>query len=57
MIKVVTNLHEYYRDIANSSLKSSGELLFGAYKENGVYITQVAIQIKGKGVWHEQSWF
>lgn len=40
-------------DFSNSSLKSSGELLFGASKETGVYISQGTIQLKGKNVWHE----
>lgn len=40
-------------DFGGSSLKSTGEMLFGVAKELGVYISQSTIQVKGKNVWHE----
>lgn len=39
-------------DFADATLRSSGEMLFGADKATGVYISTAAIQIQGFDVWH-----
>lgn len=40
-------------DFAGATIKSSGEIVFGPDKANGVFISTSIIQIKGHDVWHK----
>ena len=40
-------------DFKGASIRSTGEMLFGSSKEDGVFISPVSVQIKGRHVWHE----
>ena len=40
-------------DFAGAAIKSSGEIVFGPDKANGVFLSASTIQIKGHNVWHK----
>ena len=49
----ITSFDSAIIDFGGGSLRSSGELLFGESKENGICISPNALQIRGNNVYHE----